>query len=375
MERARKPLDLLPSRPDLTIALELALGTEEPDEEEPIQWWMIDEDDSEVPFGKSPDKEHPEPDDEVSEPIDPSHLEREARIRFLPKGVYCIKGARLQEIPTVNSYPHTPDGTSSTDTASANTPPSHSDPSEIKGETKDVIFVSENFTLSSEMRRQELDECHFNLPELFPDVQIKHEPIDDTMETAVITYTDSLSEPDPIPQTALATHKAEKHRQGGKACGIDGCTQRFTFPSNMKSHKAQKHGQGGNACDIKGCTKRFTIPSALATHQAQKHGQGGKACGIDGCTYSTTQSSNLKRHQRTHSGEKPYQCDHKGCTHSTTTSGNLKTHQLTHSGEKPFQCDHKGCSYSTTQKGNLKTHQLTHSGEKPFQCDHKGCSY
>lgn len=32
--------------------------------------------------------------------------------------------------------------------------------------------------------------------------------------------------------------------KGGDACGIDGCTQWFTNPSEMKSHKARKHGQG-----------------------------------------------------------------------------------------------------------------------------------
>ena len=97
------------------------------------------------------------------------------------------------------------------------------------------------------------------------------------------------TEPDSTSDQPTATKKRRTHSgQGGEACGIEGCTQRFTMPSQKKSHQAEVHGQGGEACGIEGCTQRFTMPSRKKSHQAEVHGQGGEACGIEGCTQRFT---------------------------------------------------------------------------------------
>ena len=153
------------------------------------------------------------------------------------------------------------------------------------------------------------------------------------------------------------SHQAQVHSVGGKVCGIEGCTQRFTWPSKKRSHQAEVHGVGGEACGINGCTQRFTEPCSKKSHQAQVHGVGGKACGIEGCTQRFTWPSQKRSHQAEVHGVGGEACGINGCTQHFTKPCNKKSHQAEVHGVGGEACGINGCTQRFIRPSKKKSHQ------------------
>lgn len=165
-------------------------------------------------------------------------------------------------------------------------------------------------------------------------------------------------------KTGLATHCGLHLTQFFKSrkkiqCQWGNCTQSFTNLKMFAKHLAQGNHIGQTPFLPK-------IDETKISKQSDKKW----ACSVQGCSKRFSDPSNCKKHEKTHDlNRKRFYCTEPGCKKSYSTKTDLNIHMKMHQGDYPHKCTHQDCGKAFVRLSELYAHERTHDKILPHQCE------
>ncbi|GMH57566.1 hypothetical protein TrST_g3971 [Triparma strigata] len=182
-----------------------------------------------------------------------------------------------------------------------------------------------------------------------------------------------------------------KHGKIVRTCGINGCTFKAAYTTQMRNHKASKHNIDVRwfRCQEAGCDYKAKYAGHVKRHKQSAHNINvvWHHCKEDDCAYKAKDAGNLKKHkQLVHDiNVRWYYCGEPGtkkgtiCDFKSKQAGHIKRHkQYVHDIDVQWHyCLVDGCEYKAKLPRNLKRHkQDRHNIDVKWRfCDVKGCEY
>ncbi|GMH81919.1 hypothetical protein TL16_g09089 [Triparma laevis f. inornata] len=182
-----------------------------------------------------------------------------------------------------------------------------------------------------------------------------------------------------------------KHGKIVRTCGIDNCTFKAAYTTQMRNHKASKHNIDVRwyRCQEDGCDYKAKYAGHVKRHKQSAHNINvvWHHCKEDDCEYRAKDAGNLKKHkQLVHDiNVRWYYCGEPGtkkgtiCDFKSKQAGHIKRHkQYVHDIDVQWHyCLVDGCEYKAKLPRNLKRHkQDRHNIDVKWRfCDVEGCEY
>ena len=183
-----------------------------------------------------------------------------------------------------------------------------------------------------------------------------------------------------LPSVPQVTPDPKPSQRAGRSsriypCPVAGCTYWTNTNATLKIHSYTHTGEKPLVCLFEGCSRRFSLPSNRNRHHRTHTGEKPWVCTLEGCTRRFGQARTMQHHYRLHSGShKKYLCPEVGCQRRFSMRNQMYKHRLGHFGKSVHVCPVEGCGRLFTHPQSLYKHKRVHNWKPSFLCPEEGCT-